>query len=280
MKRTWYKSGEALLKEISETVPDNNELAVWYLGQCGFAVKSKDCTLLIDPVLSDLCRPDGTTRRQYPSPFAPEELRADLCLITHGHRDHLAEDTIRGLCKASPELTLIAPGACREVLLSLGVKHFLTADDLRPIPEKGVSVLPFSAAHPTHLQTPEGEETAVGYRIKTAGLSLIHTGDTYLTDRLLNTLMTLSEPDVLFVPVNGADYFRTARNCIGNLNPLEAARLSAMLRAGITIPMHFVMVEGNLADPVPFIRALWEENPSARFSVPALGERLLFRASE
>ena len=71
----WHRSGTALLDEIAATHLPASQLAVWYIGQCGFLFKCGETTFCIDPVLSDLTGPNGS-RRRYPAPFAPGQLRA------------------------------------------------------------------------------------------------------------------------------------------------------------------------------------------------------------
>ena len=66
----WHRSGTALLDEIAATHLPASQLAVWYIGQCGFLFKCGETTFCIDPVLSDLTGPNGS-RRCYPAPFAP-----------------------------------------------------------------------------------------------------------------------------------------------------------------------------------------------------------------
>ena len=103
-------------------------------------------------------------------------------------------------------------------------------------------------------------------------------GDTYLTPHLYETLQALPRPDLLLAPINGQDFFRTQRNCIGNLEAEEAAQLAVRLGAVCTIPTHYDMVQGNTVDPLRFAAALRQLDPAACFALPALGERLLFQA--
>ena len=109
------------------------------------------------------------------------------------------------------------------------------------------------------------------------GIRLLHLGDTYLTGPLLEDLQLLDAPDLFFAPVNGSDYFRTARNCIGNLCAAEAAQLAVLLKAKVTVPTHYDMLEGNTADPLDFVRALRELDSSTRWQLPALGEGVVYR---
>ena len=69
---------------------DAAEAALWWLGQAGYIVRTGDVTLALDPYLTDSAAakaPEFT--RLSPSPIAPENLRANICVITHDHSDPL-----------------------------------------------------------------------------------------------------------------------------------------------------------------------------------------------
>ena len=52
--------------------------------------------------------------------------------------------------------------------------------------------------------------------------------------------------------------------------------MACILKADLTIPTHFDMIEGNTIDPLIFAGELMEQNPAARWHIPALGERVLY----
>ena len=137
----------------------------------------------------------------------------------------------------------------------------------------------FSAAHPEHILDAGAPGMALGYQLTFGGFTVVHLGDTYLTPHLYETLQALPRPDLLLAPINGQDFFRTQRNCIGNLEAEEAAQLAVRLGAACTIPTHYDMVQGNTVDPLRFAAALRQLDPAACFALPALGERLLFQAA-
>src|SRR5262249_23757789 len=58
------RSGQALLDEIRETRPAPGSVAVWWLGQSGFLIKSAEATVVVDPYLSEHLthKYEGTSR--------------------------------------------------------------------------------------------------------------------------------------------------------------------------------------------------------------------------
>lgn len=279
MHREWKQKGSQLLSDIASTQCQWGEAAVWFLGQCGVAVKTCEATFYIDAVLTDLLDKEGNTRRYFVPPFDPTEIKADYFLCTHGHRDHLTPETVKKAAKGCKTLRFIVPAACQETVEGLGVptERILSAKAGETIETSGIRVVPVSAAHPVHTVDEQGRNVALSYFIESGGVTLLHVGDTYLTKQLLHDYQALSHPDLFFPPINGGDYFRTARGCIGNLNPIEAARLAVMLKAGLTIPTHYDMMTGNTADPLDFVRCLLMEDTAACWKLPALGEKVIYR---
>ena len=276
--RTWTLCGSALVNEIEETLLPDGEIALWNMGQLGVVIKTHDLTIGIDLVLTDLVE-NGTSVRYYPAPFEPDQLKLDLILCTHGHGDHMCIPTLLGLHRKNPDTPIYVPAGCVSEALAGGLPasalQGLNAGALLELP--GVVIRTVQAAHPVHTVDTDGNDVALSYHLELNGAAVLHTGDSYLTDQLLKDYLALPRPDIYITPINGGDYFRETSGCIGNFNFMEAAHLYRLLKASLIIPMHFDMIRGNTFDPLPFIRILWEVEPSARFALPALGERILYR---
>ncbi len=278
MNRTWYRSGSALLDEIEKTETRDRELAFWYLGQMGYVFKGA-VTIYIDVMLNDHLREDGASARWYQPPFSPDRGKADYILCTHDHIDHLAPETVKGLAKSSPAARFIIPAACIPVLTDLGISgdRIIPVNAGQSLTLPGLTLHAAATAHPVYRLDDRGNDTSLAFLLEMNGIKVLHPGDTYLTDRLIKDLSALPAPDLFFPPVNGQDYFRTKRNCIGNLNIIEAAQLSRILDADLTVPSHFDMFIGNTADPLEFARYFMELRPNAKWHIPALGERFIYR---
>ncbi len=279
MAKVWLNKGKSLLEEIENTSLQEDEIALWYLGQSGFLIKKGSQKIVIDPVLSDLTDVKGQTRRYYEIPFLPEDLPADFVFCTHGHRDHYNLPTIKGLAAANPNLKIVIPAGLKTQLIADGFDPagLIPINEMNPESIDGLQITGLSAAHPTILKDEAGNDLNLAYLLQIGPFKLLHLGDTYLCEELIESLEANAGIDVLIAPINGQDYFRTARNCIGNLNSYEAAYSAQIAKARMTIPCHYDMIMGNTCSPVSFIESMEEVYPQGAFALPRLGERLVFK---
>src|SRR5271155_3767788 len=95
------KNRSQLSKMLEALAVPKGSVAIAWLGQAGFALKSpRGCRLAIDPYLSNSCEAIGRTaglnmRRQVRAPLAPRDLiEFDVLAFTHSHQDHVDPDTI------------------------------------------------------------------------------------------------------------------------------------------------------------------------------------------
>ena len=277
MRREWYKKRRELIEEIERTQVSADEVAIWYLGQCGFAIKGKK-VILIDVVFNDILDEEGNSLRCYEPPFSADEVCVDYVLCTHEHIDHMAKDTIMRLHDSSQKTIFIVPGVCKEQMLQWGLssERIIEMDASESIELEDVKIGAISTAHPVHKMDANGRAWSLAYDIEVNGIHLLHMGDTYITDELLDALKSIDTPDVLMVPINGGDYYRERNDIIGNMSAREAAVFSTEITADLTIPMHYDMIRGNTCNPLRFVESIWERDTSRKFALPALGERIIY----
>ena len=120
------RHGHLLLEEIRQTAPEPGTLAVWWLGQSGFLIKSRHGLLAIDLYLSEhlTTKYQATDRphiRMTRAPIRGIDLHdVDLVLASHKHSDHLDPGSLPDLMASSPAV-LVLPEAIREHALALSL---------------------------------------------------------------------------------------------------------------------------------------------------------------
>ena len=76
------------------------------------------------------------------------------------------------------------------------------------------------------------------------------------------SMLAEAKPDVMLLPVNGSDWFRTSRGIIGNLDSNEAAELAARVGTGMFIPGHHDLYNSNGCPDA------WIEFSAKKFGAP------------
>lgn len=280
MEYRWSKKGRELLEEINTTSYPDSLLCCWYIGQMGLVVKWKDIIICLDPVLHDLCREDGSTRRNYETPFAPEDFTGVAAVLgTHLHTDHLDRKTFLPLSMKNPEAKVIVPAPlCKEMVKGGISKTCLTgaSEGSEIIISKDVSVIPVAAAHETYQVDENGDHLCMGYILDIGGFRIYHAGDTLVTSRLLETLSSYRPFHMAFLPINGTDEERRQRGIIGNMGCRDAVYLSRFIEADVTIPLHYDMIKGNGEDPLHFASCMQMYAPGRKHHIMVLGERYIY----
>jgi L-ascorbate metabolism protein UlaG (beta-lactamase superfamily) len=253
------RHGRELVEEIEGTVVRPRSLAVWWLGQSGFLIKSSQGMLAIDLYLSNhLTRKyAGTARphvRMTRAPLGGGDLRElDLLLASHRHSDHLDPGTVPELLAASKRAILVLPEAIIEDAQQLGLPaDRLAGIDVGAAVERaGFRVRAIPSAHEGLDVDPRGRHYYLGYVILSEGLSLYHSGDSLVYDSLVKQLGR--DPfDVLFLPINGRN---PARGVAGNMSASEAVELAARVLPRFVVPHHYDMFTFNTVPVEEFVEA-------------------------
>jgi L-ascorbate 6-phosphate lactonase len=262
----------------TQIIPDS--LAIWGLGQIGIAIKGPDAVLYIDPCLSDVVRQQfgDWWQRAYEPPMLPEEIdNASYYLITHEHLDHLDPLTVGPAAQASPDAKFIATGWCLDLLAELDVEaeRVIVPPALEPIDLPGTSIT-LTAVPSAHYGKEYDEEKGYryfGYLIQWNGVTFYHAGDTVIYPGYIDTLKGLPTPDVALLPVNGRDYYREAdAGAVGNLLPVEAARLAHDLDWDVLIPGHNDLYPNNTIPQAEILHGMERVAPRQKFKMLQPGE--------
>lgn len=263
------------------------EVALWWLGQAGFAMRWDGRLALLDPYLSDSLAAKYRGRlfpheRLFDVPVAPESITGvEVVLCTHGHTDHLDPWTVRGLLERNRP-TFVVPRAVRDVALERGVPP----DLLAPITAGervdlggGLVVEAVPAAHEERRTDAHGDELFLGYVLTLGQVRVYHSGDCVPYAGQAE-LLAGRGIDIALLPVNGRDAFRAANGVPGNFTGPEAAALC--LAAGIPrlLAHHWGLFDFNTVDPSVAVEALAAAaGTGLAWELPAVGERLTLRGS-
>jgi L-ascorbate metabolism protein UlaG (beta-lactamase superfamily) len=244
-----FRQGLELIEEIAAARPSSGSLALWWLGQSGFLIKTRRGTLVVDPYLSEhlTAKYEHTNRphvRMTRAPLRGGDLSGvGLVLASHKHSDHLDPGTLPGLLAASPAAALVLPESLLEHAVGMGIarERLIGIDSGGVVERAGFRVRAVPSAHEQLDRDELGRHLYLGYVIESEGRRLYHSGDNLVYDGLVEALGP--DPfDVLFLPINGRD---PARGVPGNMTAAEAVDLAGQVRPRFLVPHHYDMFTFN-----------------------------------
>jgi L-ascorbate metabolism protein UlaG (beta-lactamase superfamily) len=264
-------SGDKLLTEIKNTKIYYSQIGIWFLGQEGFIIKTKEKNLCFDPFLTN-CKD-----RAIPPILNPENLsNLDHVFCSHHHDDHLDIPTLKKIANSSKKVKFIIPAAHKELMKNIDDNQIILADDGKEIKLKGIKILPIAVKHENYETDANGHHLYLSYLVKINNIIFFHAGDTIGSPDLLDKLSDYSI-DVIFLPINGRDSERFhERNIIGNMNYREAANLAFNLKANLLIPMHHDVFLYNSENPAYLSDYLWHYYPSQKYKLMVAGEGIIY----
>lgn len=260
-----------------------NQLGIFYLGQVGYILKYRDKYVLIDGYLSDYvdrncCSEAVKWVRRYAPPMKPEDLDfIDFVFCTHAHFDHADPDTLAPLARVNKKAKFFMPRAISETVASYGVEKeriFGLSDGETAELCEGISATAIRAAHEVFHQNADGEYEEMGYRFAFGDVTLFHGGDGCPYEGLAEKL---SGADILILPINGRDYYRTnVLDIIGCFDSGEALTIAKEVGADLLIPTHFDLYDVNCVNPAYFVDMQGKINPAQKYHIFMPGERYIY----
>jgi L-ascorbate metabolism protein UlaG (beta-lactamase superfamily) len=270
------RSGAALLHDIDSNTPAPGTVAIWWLGQSGYALKSDSALVYVDLYLSEhLTTKYANTEKPHirmtAAPLRGNEINnARTVFASHKHSDHLDPGTLPDLFRASLEARLVLPASLVAHSVSLGL------DSERLIPVRGDETLTFEgftvhifpSAHPGLDYTEASGYPFLGFGFDFNGLRLYHSGDTVVYDGLADRLRAF-QPHLCFLPISAQ-----VPGTPPNMNADEAIALTGQIGKPLVIPHHYDMFTFNTADVNAFVRKA--EAAGQPYKVLRCGEQFVF----
>ncbi|MDW8352626.1 MAG: MBL fold metallo-hydrolase [Anaerolineae bacterium] len=276
--------GKDLIAQMDALHVPPGALAIWALGQMGFALKgSGDGVIYVDPYLTgkskEEAEPGEIFYREFPPPVAPDEItnaRAVLC--SHEHLDHTDAGTIGPIARASPQATFVITGWSHPIADQAGIPaaRRITPEVGRPITIGDARVTALPSAHYQVEDDPAKGQRWLGFLIEWNGVTLYHSGDTVIYPGYVEMLKAQPRADVAIVPVNGRDAYRDSLGIVGNLLPLEAAWLARELGWDVLLAGHNDLFIGNCIGAGELPDAIRRFNPRQKMHVLQPGELYLY----
>jgi L-ascorbate metabolism protein UlaG (beta-lactamase superfamily) len=157
----------SLTQRIAAAAVPPDAVAIFWIGQGGFVFKTAEGAIIYaDPYLSNSCQ----SPRLVEIPIAPEEVRADLVLMTHDHLDHTDPETLPHIARSSSAVFAGPESSCLH-LQELGVPADRTVA-MAPGDQRRLAGTLVGAVFARHT------EDSVGFVLDFGGPTVYLTGDT------------------------------------------------------------------------------------------------------
>jgi L-ascorbate 6-phosphate lactonase len=253
--------------EIDSFEVPQGAVALWWLGQAGFAFKTpRGQIVYADPYLSDAVERLHGFKRLSLAPLAAEDVRADLVVLTHEHADHLDPDALPVIAGNNPRCRFAGPSGCDEGLRLCGV----SADRQIVLAANARCDLEEVVIHTAPADHGDYSPSALALVLDFGGVRVFLTGDGSLRPDLFRPLVDL-KPDLVAPCINGV---------FGNMNHIDAARLVQQVKPRYAVPCHYwTFAEQGGGDPGGFIHACKTYCPEVDARLLRPGEAFTIRRS-
>lgn len=251
-----------MLFSESLTAAPKGSTHLFYMGQAGFIAKNRKGQMLgIDLYLSECVESveghDGY-HRLMPQIAEAKDLRLDVVIATHFHRDHFDVDAMADLMSNGKTL-LFCAFDCREDVKRLGIDGSRVAY-VKPGDHHRVGDFDIQFINSDHGA---GAPREVGVLLTVDGKNILEVGDTSLHLDWKDEYLSAGPVDVLIAPINGA---------YGNLNEQEQVTLTKAILPKLSVPCHFGMFASHGGHPGVWRELMHEQMPGQRYKIFTMGE--------
>lgn len=201
-------------------------MRVTWLGQAGLLFENEKVKILIDPYLSDsLAELDRAKTRRVPVLEKLFDIKPDVMIFTHNHRDHYDPETVKRFIDEKTKVTVLAPvSVWGDVRKIGGSNNFVLFNALSRWTENGVMFMAIPAEH--------SDPYAIGVIIDDGKKKYYVTGDTLYNERIFKELP--SDIYAVFLPVNGVG---------NNMNMVDAKAFCERIKPEVAVPIHCGMFD-------------------------------------
>lgn len=269
-----YSQRLEVVKGLSpESMPENSLL---WLGHASFLIKLSGLKILIDPVLNDL---SFLIKRNTDLPVDKKLLKdLNYILISHDHRDHCDEESIKLLARQNPDTTWLC-GLELDKLL----KKWTNSENIQPagwyqqynLQDQNLKISYLPTRHWSRRGLTDTNTTLWGaFMIESNEKKIYFGGDSGFGSHVKKVREIFGKVD-LYIAGIGAFAPRWFM-APSHMHPEEVANTSDELKATNLLPMHygtFDLSDEPLLEPANVIRKLKEQNTfQSNLLLPAIGD--------
>lgn len=201
-------------------------MKVTFLGQAGLMLQTAQCTVMIDPYLSDSVeKVNPANYRRVPVDPRFFDIRPDVMIFTHNHLDHYDPETAPVFLKKYRGMTVLAPSSVWGSARQEAPGHnYVLFDRHTRWTQYGLTFQAVKAAH--------SDDHAIGVIVDDGQKKYYITGDTLYNEDIFPDLP--GDIDTVFLPINGVG---------NNMNMTDAAAFFRKTGAKKAVPVHTGMFD-------------------------------------
>ena len=206
-------------------------MTVTWLGQAGLLFENERIRILTDPYLSDsVSELDTAKTRRVPVLETLFDIKPDVMIFTHNHRDHYDPETVKRFLNEKTRVTVLAPASVWDDVRKIGGENnFVLFNALTKWTELAVEFTAIPAEH--------SDRDAIGVIIDDGERKYYITGDTLYNERIFERVP--KDIYAVFIPVNGVG---------NNMNMADAKAFCERIAPKVAIPMHCGMFDDIAMD--------------------------------
>ena len=252
--------------------------SITWLGHSTFFIKVGSKKLITDPVLYDL---SIFLKKKTALPCSVDNLKdIDYILISHGHRDHLDERSIKTILKYSPDVEVLCPLGFTSMMRSWGVQNIQEASWWQMYKTAELEIVFLPAKHWNRRGLFDFNKTLWGsFAIKRKNEWLYFAGDSGFGEHYSDISSSISNFSHCMMPIGAYKPDFVMKEA--HMSPSEAIDAFHIIQGKEFIPMHygtFDLSDEPASEPIEICNKIDRAGKlDGVFHEPIIGKSIILR---